>query len=194
VAVSSGASCTMPAIPTRSHWRAGRLRRCVPPVRIARRCLRRCLALPPAPLAPPARRGYGCRTSMPVVGGTGVGQAQPGQGSYAPSPRPGRRHGKPGDGTALRRRPWRVGGTAMAPVAPWWTVCPSCRYRRVRVPARRCRQSAWYGMPGVGTALRRRPRRVGGTAMAPVAPWWTVCPSCWYRRVRVPARRCRQSA
>jgi hypothetical protein len=23
---------------------------------------------------------------MPVVGGTGVGQAQPGQGSYAPSP------------------------------------------------------------------------------------------------------------
>jgi len=34
---------------------------------------------------PPARRGYGYRTSTPVVDGTGVGRARPGQGSYAPS-------------------------------------------------------------------------------------------------------------
>ena len=34
----------------------------------------------------------------------------------------------------------------MAPVAPWWTVCLSCRYRRVRVPTRRPPPSPeWYG-------------------------------------------------
>ena len=32
-----------------------------------------------------ARRGYGCRTGTPVVRGTGVDLAQPGQGSYAPA-------------------------------------------------------------------------------------------------------------
>jgi len=32
----------------------------------------------------PARRGYGYRMSTPVVDGTGVGRAQPGQGSCAP--------------------------------------------------------------------------------------------------------------
>ena len=46
-------------------------------------------------------------------------------------------------------------------------VCPSCavrlacRYRCVRVPTRRCRQSAWHGMPGVGTALPCPPARRG---------------------------------
>jgi len=32
-----------------------------------------------------ARRGYGCRIGTPVVEGTGVDLAQPGQGSYAPA-------------------------------------------------------------------------------------------------------------
>jgi hypothetical protein len=35
-------------------------------------------------LCPPARRGYGCRLSMPVVEGTGVDPVQVCQGSYAP--------------------------------------------------------------------------------------------------------------
>jgi len=131
-----------------------RLRRSGPPAPTARRCPRRSLA-PPAP----ARRGYGYRTSMPVVDGTGVDPARPGQGSYAPLPR---RAGT-ANWASVRTAslPRRVGGTAMARVAPWWTVCPSCRYRRVRVPTRRCRQSAWHGMPGDGTALRRRPARRG---------------------------------
>jgi len=34
---------------------------------------------------PPARRGYGCRVSTPVVDGTGVGRAQACQGSCAPA-------------------------------------------------------------------------------------------------------------
>jgi hypothetical protein len=77
--VSSGASCMTPAIPTPCRSPAGRLRRCVPPAPTVRRCPTPCLG----PL-PPARRGYGRRTSTPVVDGTGVGQARPGQGSYAP--------------------------------------------------------------------------------------------------------------
>jgi hypothetical protein len=74
-------------------------------------------------------------------------------------------------------------------------VCPSCavrlacRYRCVRVPARRCRQSDRYGGPGDGTALCRRPRRVGGTAMSLVCPSCAVRLACRYRCVRVPTRR-----
>jgi len=79
-------------------------------------------------------------------------------------------------------------------------VCPSCavrlacRYRRVRVPTRRCRQSDRYSGPGDGTALRRRPRRVGGTGAARARPLWTVQASVRRSLGRVPARRCRQSA
>jgi len=103
-------------------------------------------------------------------------------------------YGMSGVGTALRRRPRRVGGTAMSLVCPSCVVRLACRYRCVRVPTRRCRQSAWHGMPGVGTALRRRPRRVGGTAMSLVCPSCAVRLACRYGRVRVPTRRCRQSA
>jgi hypothetical protein len=153
---SSGASCMTPAIPTPCRSPAGRLRRCVPPVPTVRRCPRRS----PAPL-PPARRGYGYGSGSAVVDGTAGVSVRPCQGSYAPSPRPGRRHGKLGDGTALRRFPARRGygygsgsavvdGTAGVSVRPCQgSYAPSPR------PGRR------HGKLGDGTALRRFPARRG---------------------------------
>ena len=79
MAVLSGASSTTPTIPTPCRSPAGRLRRCVPPVPTVRRCPTPCLG----PL-PPARRGYRRRVSTPVVDGTGVDPARPGQGSCPP--------------------------------------------------------------------------------------------------------------
>jgi hypothetical protein len=208
VDVLSGASSTTPTIPTPCRSPAGRLRRSGRPAPTARRCPRRSPALPPLP----ARRGYGCRLSTSVVEGTGVDPVQVCQGSYAPPPAPvvgtanrvtvrtaslppARRGYGYGSGSAVvdgtagvpvrpcqgsyapvqaigvvrhagRRYgsapapPRRVGGTAMVQVAPWWTVRLACRYALVRVPTRRCRQSAWYGMPGNGTALSRPPCRI----------------------------------
>jgi hypothetical protein len=103
------------------------------------------------PAAPPARRGYGYGSGSAVVDGTAGVPVRACQGSCAPLPVLLDRYGKPGDGTALRRLPRRVGGTAMARVAPWWTVRPACRYGRVRVPARRRPPSDRYDRTGDGT-------------------------------------------
>jgi hypothetical protein len=103
------------------------------------------------PAAPPARRGYGYGSGSAVVDGTASVPVRACQGSYAPLPVLPDRYGKPGDGTALRRLPRRVGGTAMARVAPWWMVQASIRYMRVRVPTRRHGQSERYGRTGDGT-------------------------------------------
>ena len=72
----------------------------------------------------------------------------------------------------------------MARVAPWRTVRPACRYALVRVPTRRSLLLPdRYGKLGVGTDRVASPRRVGGTAMARVAPWRTVRLACRYAHV-----------
>jgi len=96
---SSGASCTTLLILTRWRSPVGRLRRCVPPVRTARRCLPFCLAPPALPLAP-ARRGYGYGSGGAVADGTAGVLVQACQGSYAPLP-PARRGYGYGSGSAV---------------------------------------------------------------------------------------------
>jgi hypothetical protein len=72
VGASCGASCTMRPFLSRWPWRGALLRRCAMPAPIAQRSRRRSLALPA-----PARRGYRCRLSTPVVRGTPVVPVRP---------------------------------------------------------------------------------------------------------------------
>ena len=140
-----GAWSMMRVILTRLHWRAGRLRRCVPPVPTVRRCLPFCLAPPALPLAP-ARRGYGYGSGGAVADGTAGVPVRPCQGSYAPLPRRA--------GTAN----WASVRTASLPPARrgygYVAGMPVVR-GTAGVPVRVCQGSyAPPCPPGVGTACR----------------------------------------
>jgi hypothetical protein len=170
VAVSCGASSTTPTIPTPCRSPAGRLRRSGRPAPIARRCLPFCLA-------PPARRGYGYRMSMPVVDGTGVGRARPGQGSCAPlraigpASRTGSRYGPalPSARRGYRRRVSTsvVDGTGVGRARPGQG---SCAPLRAIGPA--SRTGSRYG-PALPTALPS-PERYGKPGDGTALP----CPPC----------------